>query len=103
MRLLRSVAGCYLAAACTGPIRAKSVGERTAALPRVDAAHLPASQDGVRNRMVFHSGESWHVVLEVEHEIVRNVKIPDAAIAGITEGPRLRDAVLAFVTPLPGG
>src|SRR6266446_2453393 len=89
-----SVAVCRLAVSCESLIGAELYGERTAALPSVDSAHLPTAQDRIGESIPFHSRRNRQIVLAVDHEILRDVKIRDATLAaGLAEGPCRWDAV----------
>src|SRR5215813_13547857 len=64
-----------------------------AALPGVDSAHLPTAQNGVGQSVRLHGCGDLYVVLEVDHEVMRDIEIGGTAVAPLAEGPRLPDGV----------
>src|SRR5689334_2347922 len=71
--------------------------EHATALASVDSAHLPAAQYCVGYRVSFHSRWDGHVVLEVDHQVVRQIKIRYPTVATLAKCPRLPHRVQAFV------
>src|SRR5262249_35620849 len=64
-----------------------------AGLPGVDSAHLPSAQNGVGQSVRLHGCGDRYVVLEVDHEVMRDIEIGRTAVAPLAEGPRLPDGV----------
>src|SRR5438093_945649 len=64
-----------------------------AGLPVVDSAHPPSAQNGVGQSVRLHGCGDRYVVLEVDHEVVRDIEVGGTAVAPRAEGPRLPDGV----------
>src|SRR6185436_12098594 len=71
-------------------------GEVATGLPGIDPADLPATHDGVGDYVLFHGREYRHVVLEVGHEVVGNIKIRGTPLARRAERPPGTGCVRAF-------
>src|SRR5215510_2829430 len=64
-----------------------------AGLPGVDSADLPSAQNGVGQSVRLHGCGDRYVVLEVDHEVMRDIELGGTAVAPRAEGPRLPDSV----------